>query len=69
MTLTADTESPEGTEYLMWLDSVSVRKPERQLGTLVTVLISLGSVAVGFAILILIYKLSAKKKRAARYRR
>ena len=67
MTVTADTDSPEGAEYLMWLDSVSIRKPERRLGTTVTVLIAAGSVAVGFTILLLIYKLSSKKKRAARY--
>jgi hypothetical protein len=69
MTLTADTDAPEGTEYLMWLDSVDIRKPEKQLGATATLLVILGAAALGFGLIFLFYKLSAKKKRASRYRR
>ena len=69
LTITADTDSPEGTEYLMWLDSVDIRKPEKQLGTTVTLLIALAAVAIGFGLIFLLYKLSAKKKRTAKHRR
>ena len=69
LTVTADTESPEGTEYVLWLDSITVRKPERQLGAVVTVLIAVGAVALSCILILLLYKLSTKKKRAARYRR
>ena len=69
MTLTADTDSPVETEYLMWLDSVDIRKPERQLGTTVTLLIILVASVLGFGLILLAYKLSSKRRRAARYRR
>ena len=59
----------EGTEYVLWLDSITVRKPERQLGAVVTVLIAVGAVALSCVLILLLHKLSTKKKRAARYRR
>ena len=69
MTVYADTDAPEGTEYLMWLDSVEVRKPEREMGPMVTLLIVLGAAALGFGLILLVYRLSVKRRAAARYRR
>ena len=69
MTVYADTDSPEGTEYLMWLDTVDIRKPEKDMGPLMTLLIVLGAAVLGFGVIFLLYKLSSKKKRAAKYRR
>lgn len=71
MTLYTDTSAPKDTEYLLWLDSVDIRKPEKQLGEIVYLVIALGAVLVGFFLIFLIYRLTNKKRsaRKAGYRR
>lgn len=71
MTLYTDTSAPKDTEYLLWLDSVDIRKPEKQLSEVVYLAIALGAVVIGFLLIFLIYRLTSRKRpaRKAKYRR
>ncbi len=71
LTLTVDSDAPEGGEYLLWLDSVEIRKPEKQPGVVIYLLIALGSVVIGFLLIFFLYRFTSKKRssKRANYRR
>ena len=70
LTLTAESEAPEGTQYPMWVDNLSVRRPETQNNTLHYTLLILGCAVLGLGLPLALYHvIRLRRLRRARRRR
>lgn len=55
MTLSVDSDTPDGTEYPLWLDQIDVRRPDEEPGTPNALWITLGCILGVFVICVLLY--------------
>ncbi|MBQ7347511.1 MAG: hypothetical protein IJW55_06095 [Clostridia bacterium] len=63
LTLTAEPLSDVDEDYVLWVRGINARYPERDLGGVLSVLIILACVSVGFLAVFLIYRKTAAKVR------
>ncbi|MBR3894054.1 MAG: hypothetical protein IKJ35_02790 [Clostridia bacterium] len=69
MTLTAEPLSETDRDYTLWIRNVNTRLPESDTGSLWAIAIVLSCAALGFLIVILLYRRSASVSRRPRRRR
>ena len=62
LSITVDGEIPDGTQYLLWIDSIEASYDRRQVSALGYLLVILGGAIGGFVLTFVFYRLSLRRK-------
>ena len=63
LSITVESSAAEGTQYLMWMDSIEMSRADESLNVVAYILVILGGALGGFVITFLSYRLTVRHKR------